>query len=73
MKPTSWQDEFYGIPGLGEQSNQRPRIYDRIQYSNRPDLQKKSQKKSSIVGTIIKQTKKLKSSNAFENSKSTQQ
>ena len=35
------------------------RAYDRIQYSNRPDLQKKSRKKSNIVGTIIEQAKKL--------------
>ena len=36
------------------------------------DLQKKLRKKSSIVGTIIEQAKKLRSSNAFQNSKSAQ-
>ena len=72
MKPTSWQGDFNGVPGRREQPNQWPRTYDCSQYSNRPDLQKKSRKKSSIVGTIIKQVKKLRSSNAFQNSKSTQ-
>ena len=73
MKPTSWQGEFNGVLGRREEPNQRPRTYDRIQYSNRPGLQKKSRKESSIVGTIIKQAKKLRSrNNAFQNSKSTQ-
>ena len=57
MKPTSWQGEFNGVPGRREQPDQCSRTYSRIKYSNRPDLQKKSQKKSSIVGTIIKPAK----------------
>ena len=58
MKPTSWQGEFKGVPGRREQPNQWPRTYSCIQYSKRPDLQKKSRKKCSIVGTIIKLAKK---------------
>ena len=49
MKPTSLQDEFNCIPGRREQPNQWPRTYDCIQYSNRPDVEKKSLKQSSIV------------------------
>ena len=71
MKPTSWQDEFNSIPGWREQPIQWPQTYDSIQYSYRPDHQNKSQKKGSIVRTIIEQVKKQRSSNVFQNSKST--
>ena len=42
MKPTSCQGEFNGVPGRREQPKQWPRPYSCIQYSIRPDLQKKS-------------------------------
>jgi hypothetical protein len=35
------QGEYNGVPGRREQPNQWLRTYDRIQHSNRPDLQKK--------------------------------
>ena len=40
-----------GVPGRREQPKQCHRTYNSIQYSHKPDLQKKSQMKSSIVGT----------------------
>ena len=48
------------------------RSYPMIQYSNRLELQKKSQTKNSTVGTTIESAKQPNSSNAFENSKSKQ-
>ena len=47
---TSFQGEFNGVPGPREQSKQCTRTFNRIQYSNRPDLQKKSQKMNNTVG-----------------------
>ena len=44
------QGEFNCIQGRREQPKQCPRTYYCIQYSNRPDLQKKSQKKKDTVG-----------------------
>ena len=41
--------DFNGVSGRREQPKQCPRTYNRIQYSNRPDLQKKSRKKSSFL------------------------
>ena len=66
------QGEFNGVPGRREQPKQCPQTYDLIQYSNRPDLQKKAQKKNSTVGTHIEPAKQPNSSNTFPNSKSTQ-
>ncbi len=62
----------YGIPGRREQPNQWLRTYDRIQHSNRPDLQKKQRKKNSIVRPTIEPAKQPSSSNEFQNSKLTQ-
>ena len=60
MKPTSRQGGFNSVSGQREHPNQWPRTYASIQYSNRgrPNLQKKSRKKSSNVGTISKPAKK---------------
>jgi hypothetical protein len=68
------QGECNGVPGRREQPNQWLRTYDRFQHSNRPDLQKKQRKKSSIVGTTIEPlaAKQPSSSNEFQNSKLTQ-
>jgi hypothetical protein len=48
------QGEYKGVPVRKEQPNQ---TYDRIQHSNRSDLQRKQRKKSSIVGPTIEPAK----------------
>ena len=45
------QGEFNSVPGLREQLQQCRLIYGCIQFSNRPDLPKKSQKKNITVLT----------------------
>ena len=50
----------------------REQPYDCAQNSNRPDLQKKQQKKSSIVRPTIEPKKQLSLGNEFQNSKLTQ-
>ena len=55
VQPTRGQ--FDGVPGRREQPKKCPRTYDRIQYSNRPDLQKKSRKQSSMSEPIVEPEK----------------
>ncbi len=66
------QGEYNGVPGWREQPNQWPRTYNRIQHSNRYDLQKKQGKKSNIVEHTIETAKQPSSGNEFQNSKLTQ-
>ena len=56
-------------PGQSEQPKLCTQTYDCIQYSNKPDPQKKSQKKSSKSAPIVEPVKWLNLSNTFQNSK----
>ena len=47
--------EFNGIPSRREQPNQRPRTYNRIQYSNRPDPQENSRGRTKLQETSSNQ------------------
>jgi hypothetical protein len=65
------QGEYNGVSSQREQPNQWLKTYDRIQHSNRPDLQKKQRKKGCIVRPTIESVKQPSTSNEFQNSKST--
>ena len=60
MKPT------FSVPGRREQPKQYPRTYHCIQYSNRPNLQKKSRKTSSMSEPMVEPAKRPNASNAFQ-------
>ncbi len=62
----NFQGEYNGVPGQRKQPNQWLRTYDRIQHSNRPDLQKKQRKKSNNVEPTIEPAKQPSSSNEFQ-------
>ena len=47
--------EFNGIPSRREQPNQRPRTYNRIQYSNRPDPQENRRGRTTLQETSSNQ------------------
>ena len=47
--------EFNGIPSRREQPNQRPRTYNRIQYSNRPDPQENRRGRMTLQETSSNQ------------------
>ena len=61
----NFQGEFNGLQNMQEQPKQCPRTHYCIQYSNRPYLQKKSQKKNSMSEPIVEPAKWQHSSNTF--------
>ena len=68
----NFQGEFNRVPGRREQPNKGPRTHEGIQYSNIPDLQKKSRRRTAQSGPTIESAKQQTSSNKVQNSNLTQ-
>jgi hypothetical protein len=61
------ESEFNGIPGRREQPIQKNRTYNRMHYSNRPDLLENLRRRMT-ARDILKPAKKASSTNALQNS-----